>query len=169
MSEQDAEPFIKNLTMNTNEQTIQRFYTAFQKLDAEAMNACYTDDIVFLDPGFGLLRGEEVKAMWRMLCKSAKDFSLEFSGVESDEEYGNANWIARYTFSLTGKRVENRIRAHMRFRDGLICEHTDAFSFYKWSRQAFGIKGWLLGWTNFMQQKVQSGAREKLAKFMGSN
>ena len=33
---------------------ITRFYQAFQRLDAEAMSACYTDDVVFSDPAFGL-------------------------------------------------------------------------------------------------------------------
>ena len=28
---------------------ITRFYQAFQRLDAEAMAACYTDDVVFRD------------------------------------------------------------------------------------------------------------------------
>jgi hypothetical protein len=38
---------------------ITRFYQAFQRLDAEAMSACYTDDVVFSDPAFGELRGRD--------------------------------------------------------------------------------------------------------------
>jgi ketosteroid isomerase-like protein len=45
--------------MQTNADIITKFYTAFQKLDYQAMNSCYSDDIVFSDPAFGLLRGEE--------------------------------------------------------------------------------------------------------------
>ncbi|RYF89608.1 MAG: nuclear transport factor 2 family protein, partial [Chitinophagaceae bacterium] len=72
----------------TNQQTIEKFYGAFQQLDYKAMQECYSDDIVFSDPVFLVLRGEEVKCMWEMLCRNARDFSLEFSDIEHiDEEY----------------------------------------------------------------------------------
>ncbi len=54
---------------------ITRFYQAFQRLDAEAMAACYTDDVVFSDPAFGELHGRDASDMWRMLTTRAKDFS----------------------------------------------------------------------------------------------
>ena len=74
--------------MQTNEDVIRRFYTAFQQLDHKTMNACYNDEIVFSDPVFLLLKGEEVKSMWEMLCTSARDFSLSFSNIQLlDEEY----------------------------------------------------------------------------------
>ena len=38
---------------DANSALITRFYQAFQRLDAEAMVACYSDDIVFSDPVFG--------------------------------------------------------------------------------------------------------------------
>ena len=63
--------------MQTNESVITKFYTAFQQRDAATMNSCYNEDIVFSDPAFGLLKGDEVRAMWEMLCKNAKDFSLK--------------------------------------------------------------------------------------------
>ena len=34
--------------------TIEKFYTAFTNNDAEAMVACYHDNIIFEDPAFGL-------------------------------------------------------------------------------------------------------------------
>ena len=51
-----------------NEQIIRRFYSAFQRLDYKTMQECYSDDIIFFDTVFGLLKGEEVKAMCEMLC-----------------------------------------------------------------------------------------------------
>ncbi len=153
--------------MNGNEQVIQRFYTAFQKLDYTTMQNCYTDDAVFSDPVFGLLQGAEVKAMWEMLCKSAADFSLTFSDIQLlDEEYTTCHWIATYTFSKTGRRVVNKIKAHMRIENGKITEHTDKFDLWKWSRQALGIPGLLLGWSNFIQGKVHRNAKKSLEKFM---
>ena len=31
------------------------------------------------------------------------------------------------------------------FKDGKIIKHTDKFDFYRWSRQALGLMGWVLG------------------------
>ncbi|MEO0330845.1 MAG: nuclear transport factor 2 family protein, partial [Bacteroidota bacterium] len=47
-----------------HQQIIQRFYTAFQQLDPEKMVAYYDDDILFEDPAFGQLRGEQARNMW---------------------------------------------------------------------------------------------------------
>ena len=153
--------------MNPNEELVNKFYTAFQKLDFETMNSCYSEDIVFFDPVFGFLRGDEVRSMWEMLCKNAKDFSLTYSNIKHlDDEYSTCEWVATYTFSKTGKKVVNRIKANMLFTDGKIIEHSDAFSLHRWSSQALGFTGWLLGWNRFFQRKIQNGARKNLVKFM---
>ncbi|MEI2757691.1 MAG: nuclear transport factor 2 family protein [Chitinophagaceae bacterium] len=69
-------------------------------------------------------KGEEVRAMWKMLCQNAKDFSLSFSNIQHlDDEYATCQWTASYTFSKTGRRVVNNIKAYMRFADGKIIEH----------------------------------------------
>lgn len=153
--------------MDTNEQLITRFYTAFSNKDAATMNSCYSDDIVFFDPAFGLLNGEQVKAMWEMLCANAKNFSLTFGNIiHLDDEYSTCDWVATYTFSKTGRRVVNKIKANMRFANGKIVEHSDGFSLHKWSAQALGFSGWLLGWNRFFQRKIQNGARRNLLNYM---
>ncbi|MBF3199877.1 nuclear transport factor 2 family protein, partial [Pseudomonas aeruginosa] len=50
-----------------NAELIERFYQAFQRLDGEAMAACYAPQATFHDPAFGELRGREVGDMWRLL------------------------------------------------------------------------------------------------------
>ena len=153
--------------MQINTDVISKFYSAFQKLDYQTMNSCYSDDIVFNDPAFGLLRGDEAKSMWEMLCKNAKDFSLTFSNIQLlDEEYATCNWIATYTFSKTGNKVVNNIKAFMKLKDGKIIEHSDAFKLSKWAAQALGFKGVLLGWTGFMKRKIQNNARKNLIAFI---
>ncbi|HMJ48042.1 MAG TPA: nuclear transport factor 2 family protein [Ferruginibacter sp.] len=153
--------------MNINEQLITTFYRSFQKLDAAGMNECYSPDAVFFDPVFGLLNTDELKAMWAMLCNNAKDLEITFENITSiDDEYYTCNWTATYTFSRTGRKVVNKIKAYMRFSDGKIIEHSDAFSLYKWTKQAFGITGFLLGWSNFFQKKIRKQARQNLEKFM---
>jgi ketosteroid isomerase-like protein len=153
--------------MEKNKELVQCFYSAFQKLDYATMNACYSEDIVFSDPVFMVLNGSEVRAMWEMLCKNAKDFSLVFSDIELlDEEYVTCRWTATYTFSKTGRKVVNKIKAYMKIYDGKIVEHSDAFRLSTWIGQALGWKGVVFGWTGFMKKAVQKNARKNLMSFM---
>jgi len=153
--------------MQTNKEIIEQFYSAFQKRDHEAMNALYSEDIVFSDPVFGLLRGDEVRAMWKMLCANAKDLALVYSDItDIDEEYATCKWVASYTFSKTNRKVVNHIKAFMRFKDGKIIEHSDAFKLSKWAAQALGWKGVLFGWSGFVQKGIQRRGRRRLMEFM---
>jgi ketosteroid isomerase-like protein len=149
-----------------NADLIERFYGAFARRDHETMAACYTPDARFSDPVFRDLRGEEVPAMWRMLCERGIDLELSHSGVEAYGDRGSAHWEADYTFSGTGRAVHNEIDASFRFEGGLIAEHTDRFDLWAWARQALGPTGALLGWSPPVQNKIRGQARENLAKFM---
>ncbi len=154
--------------MHPHEELIETFYTSFQKLDAVAMVRCYHPNIRFSDPVFPVLNGAEVGAMWKMLCSQAKNFELTFTAIEANEQTGKAHWEARYDFSATGRRVHNKIEAGFEFQDGKIIKHTDTFDFWKWSSQALGPAGMLLGWTPLLRKKVQKQAGERLARFRNS-
>lgn len=158
---------VLNLKKMKDEKIIKLFYDAFQNFDAESMIACYHQEIKFEDPAFGVLKGEEAKNMWRMLCKSLKEQKgkIIFSTIESDGTKGTANWEAYYTFSITGQKIHNIIKAEFEFKDGLIIKHTDTFNLYKWSKQAFGLKGVLIGWTPFFKKKLNSQTNKLLTKF----
>ncbi|MCB9188588.1 MAG: nuclear transport factor 2 family protein [Flavobacteriales bacterium] len=144
---------------------IEKFYTAFTQKDWQTMQSCYHDEVIFEDPAFGKLHGDEAKKMWRMLCEQGKDLKIEFSAIEENESDGKAHWEAWYTFSLTGKKVHNVIDAAFEFKDGLIIGHKDSFNLHKWAKQALGFKGWLLGGTNFFKKKFQEQARKSLKKY----
>jgi len=154
--------------MNENERLIHRFYEAFAKLDYHTMQECYHDEAVFFDPVFQDLNAYEVRNMWEMLCRQAKNFSLTFTDVYADEEYGGCRWTATYTFSRRGRRIVNKIRAHFRFRDQKIIEHTDDFDLWKWSRQALGVTGWVLGWSELVQRKIRNTAQDNLLAFLNA-
>jgi hypothetical protein len=120
--------------MNTNEQLISKFYTAFGNNDISQMATCYHKDIVFQDPAFGILKERDPILMWKMLL-----------------ERSNGNI---------------KINAEFEFEDGLIIKHTDRFGVWKWSHQALGLKGLLLGWTSFMRNKIQESAQLSLKKYI---
>ncbi|HMD01314.1 MAG TPA: nuclear transport factor 2 family protein [Ferruginibacter sp.] len=152
---------------SNRDEIINKFYSAFNKLDHATMNSCYSEDIAFHDPVFGLLQGFQVRAMWEMLCKNATDLSITWMNIQHlDEEYSTCEWTAKYTFSKTGRPIVNHIKANMRFADGKVTEHSDAFSLHNWSKQAFGFTGWLFGWNSFYQNKIKIAARRKLAEYI---
>jgi len=145
----------------TEKETINKFYTSFQQLDAESMASCYHNNIEFEDPAFGKLNGEHAKNMWRMLCKNSKDLIIDFE-ITYDK---STKWDAHYTFSQTGKIVHNKITARFEFKDGLIIKHTDNFNLHSWAKQALGFKGWLLGNTSFFKKKLNQQTAHLLSKF----
>ena len=153
---------------NANAALIDRLYEAFARQDGDAMAACYTHDAHFADPVFTHLHGEEVGAMWRMLCGRATDLRVEHSGVKADGDEGSAHWEARYTFS-SGRAVHNVIEAQFEFRDGKIADHRDWFDLYGWSRQALGPLGSLFGWTPWLHRRIQAQARQGLEEFMAGS
>lgn len=150
----------------SGEALIEQFYSAFDRHDGDAMAACYGPSIRFSDPVFPDLRGPEAGAMWRMLTEGAEDLSVELVDHEASDERGRARWVAKYTFSQTGRSVVNDVQASFRFEDGLIVEHTDEFDFYRWARQALGPRGLLLGWTPLVRNAVRSRARASLEQYM---
>ena len=112
--------------------------------DAAAMGACYHKDVAFSDEIFPELHGDSARAMWTMLCERGKDLTVTCSNVHADSATGRAQWDAWYTFSGTGRRVHNVIRAEFTFEDGLIVRHVDRFGFWTWARQALGPVGAVL-------------------------
>jgi hypothetical protein len=129
------------------------------------MAACYHADAKFRDPVFEL-DGERIGKMWTMLCSRGEDLRVEFSNVAADADRGSADWQAWYTFKSSGRPVHNIIHANFRFADGLFIEHIDDFDFWRWSRQALGPAGLLLGWTPFIPAKVRSEAARALERFI---
>jgi ketosteroid isomerase-like protein len=149
-----------------NAALIERFYSAFARKDGETMAACYGPDARFSDPAFGELSGEQAAAMWRMFCDGEGRLEVAFSDVEASGDRGSASWSADYDFPTTGRPVHNEIEASFRFHDGLIAEHDDRFDFWRWSRQALGPIGLLLGWSPIVRGQVRSQARKRLDEYM---
>ncbi len=141
-----------------SKQLITKFYEAFARRDAEGMAGCYADDVVFSDPVFPHLKGEEARDMWRMLCERGADLVVEPSHITDS----SAHWDARYTFSATKRPVHNRIDARFVVENGTIKQHTDAFDLWSWSRQALGPVGLLLGWSPLLRNSVRSKAAHAL-------
>lgn len=145
------------------DELILRFYGAFGRGDADAMESCYHPEVSFSDPVFPVLEGRQVMQMWRALLARSTDLEVRLGEHGADEAgRGHAHWTATYTFGATGRPVVNEIGAEFRFEDGLIREHRDHFDFWRWSRQALGLPGVLLGWTPLLRARVQRDAARLL-------
>ena len=93
------------------------------------------------------------QAQWRLQVSALTDHS--------------AHWEPTYLFSATGRVVHNVIDARFEFdAQGLISRHTDRFDFWRWSRQALGAPGLLLGWSPFLRAKVRAQAAASLRRFL---
>jgi len=132
------------------------------------MAACYLPHVRFRDPVFGQLDGRGAGHMWRMLTSRSEDLRVELVEHRADADAGRARWIARYTFTATGRPVVNDVQARFRFADGLIADHEDSFSFWRWSRQALGPVGLMLGWTPILPAVTRSRARAELGRYASS-
>ena len=89
--------------MHPNEDTLNKFYAAFARLDPDTMAQCYAPDVAFDDEVFSLRGKEATMGMWRMLCEATRakglpDWKLEYSAIEADATTGRAHWDA-YTAS----------------------------------------------------------------------
>ncbi len=145
---------------------IERFYSAFAARDASAMAACYSDEARFSDPVFPQLDARQVRAMWAMLLERGKDLVVTYRMEHANAHTGRCVWNAHYTFGATGRRVHNIVHSEFELKDGLILLQKDRFHTWRWSRQALGIKGLLLGWTPLVWNKVRATAAVSLARYM---
>jgi hypothetical protein len=130
------------MTDGENRATIERLYTAMALHDAEAMAACYAPGATFTDPVFVDLRDGEPQDMWRMLVGRAGDMTVDLLEHDASGGKGSARWVARYTFSQTGRKVVNDVRSQFTFDDaGLIADQQDDFAFWRWARWACSPAG----------------------------
>lgn len=150
-----------------NKDLIKKFYTSFSEGRIKEMMECYHEDILFQDPAFGKLQGERAIKMWEMLVsqKSAHT-KISFGNIQATTDHANARWIAEYRFGKKKRKVVNNVNAVFKIKDGKIIEHHDTFDLWKWSKQALGTSGYLLGWTPYMKTKIQQSTNKKLDAFI---
>lgn len=146
---------------------VEKFYRSFAVADLDGMLSCYHKEIEFEDPAFGKLNHEMPGKMWKMLLERAKgDLKITYGHIMAGENKGSAVWEAHYHFGTEKRKVINKINASFEFKDGLIYKHKDQFDLWKWSSQALGMRGFLLGWSSFMKQKIRQRSLSLLNNYI---
>lgn len=149
-----------------HQELLEHFYHSFKYKDAEGMVACYHDDIVFTDPAFGTLRGDEAKNMWRMLLGQNSSLKVDYSNISADADSGKAHWIAEYVFSKTKRPVVNKVTSYFELKDGKIIRQIDSFDLKVWARQALGIQGTILHFFGLLPNAIQRKAKASLQAYI---
>lgn len=143
----------------------ERFYEAFMVRDHYTMGMLYAEHATFSDPVFPLLNARGARFMWKMLLTRAEDLGIEVKILEDSPMRARVEWVAYYNFGATGRRVVNRIQTEMALSNGRIVRQVDRFNLWRWSGQALGIKGWLLGWTPLVRNRIRAQAAHSLLEY----
>lgn len=153
--------------MLPSEQTIHQLYTALADGEISKIDTCYSATVNFYDPIFGVLKNDEVPAMWKMLIEKSKaNLKIKYNIIKIDAFTATVEWTANYTFGKKNKKIKNQIRSQFHFKEGLIIKQNDDFNIWNWCKQAFGFYGFFLGWTGYMQHKIQVKALSSLKKYI---
>ena len=143
----------------------ERFYEAFMVRDHYTMGLLYAEHATFSDPVFPLLNARGARTMWKMLLTRAEDLGIEVKILEDSPTHASVDWVAHYTFGATGRPVVNRVHTEMAISLGRIVSQVDSFNLWRWSGQALGAKGWLLGWTPVVRDKIRAQAAQSLREY----
>ena len=143
----------------------ERFYEAFMVRDHYTMGLLYAEHATFSDPVFPLLNARGARTMWKMLLTRAEDLGIEVKILEDSPTHASVDWVAHYTFGATGRPVVNRVHTEMAISLGRIVSQVDSFNLWRWSGQALGARGWLLGWTPLVRNKIRAQAAHTLREY----
>ena len=151
--------------MHPNVELIENFTRPSLAATMPACSRCYDPAVDFADPVF------TVQANVHTPCGTCSSAEARPSRSPSTRFKPTTQVEAR-----TGKRsiifrrpkrpVLNIIDAEFKFRNGKIYWHRDHFDFWKWSRQALGTSGMLLGWSPILHNRVRKTASANLDKFI---
>jgi hypothetical protein len=118
------------------------------------------------------IKGRDTNKMqveYKDIKKGANDLTVRYSAIREPlltlAQY-TATYTVRYLFG--GRPVTNVINATFTISptSNVILSQVDTFPFWTWARQALGVPGLLLGWSGYLQGKIQQKANANLNKFI---
>jgi hypothetical protein len=151
-------PVVTQAQSNNASEVAQQFFSALSSLNAIAATEFYADghSDLFKDPVFGLEDSAHAKAIWKLLIASSLSYSqktgveplrIDVAGIQTnsqDENQVRVYWNATYTYSETGRYVENHLTSDLTIENGKITRQRDSFDYCRWTEMALGgTKGWL--------------------------
>lgn len=135
------------------------YWNALGNRDGATMAACYAPHADFKDEVFQL-EGDAIGRMWKSLFSPGADVRIQTHPLKQTGDVVTGTWEAWYQFQ--DRDIHNVIHSTFLLQDGLIVSQRDRFNFWKWSSQALGWKGRLLGWTPLVRKAVQKQAMKRI-------
>lgn len=140
---------------------IEELLGALSKGEGARLATFYTDDARYEDPLCGTVKGDRIGRMW-IVRTGEHRVGVDVHSHEAGDTKGQARWMQTTVHPETRRKIAVEVRSTFTFRDGRIAEQRDAFSFYRWARQALGMLGWTVGWTKSVRVSMQRGFHGEL-------
>ena len=132
--------------MHPHAEVIDRLYRSLAAHDHEAMAECYDENATFQDIAFHLEGRDKIHDMWKFVTRPEPGLTATFEIVSADDDRVEARLTDHYTFTDTGRTVDNAITSTFHFKDGRIIDHRDECDPVAWANMAMtGPKAWLAG------------------------
>ena len=145
------------------ESLLSTFYKALAEGNLETLTTCYSKKNQFSDPAFGDLQGPQIMDIWTfLLSKGGENLQVETEVIYEESLSAAGQWGAKYPFGSKKRPVTNGITATFVIEDRKIVTHHDVFDLWKWSSQALGLPGMLMGWSPWFATKLRGKFRKTL-------
>ena len=139
---------------------IDRLYRSLAAHDPARMADCYDENATFRDIAFHLQGRDKIRDMWKFVTRPEPGLTVTFEIVSADDDQVKARLTDHYTFTDTGRTVDNAITSTFQFKEGLILHHNDDCDPVAWANMAMtGPRAWLAGHA----RPVQGAGREQEA------
>lgn len=143
--------------------TAERLFCALQGGDADALIRFYEPDADFYHPLLGRLRGAQIGSAWRSFLALTPDFGITFRIEQVGPGAAEVSWRQTYRFHLTARPIvitgTSQFLLRRQGAEVLIAQQIDRCDRRLWSRQALGLKGFVLsflpGWRTFVENELR--------------
>lgn len=147
--------------MSKKIEIVKEFYEALNKRDYKIVNGLYHSEAKYRDEIFDF-NGIEIHALWYNATLPEMDISVKLESIREEGDKVITEWEMRYTLDIIKRRINLKEKGVFEFKDEKIYRHTDTYDFWAWCTQAFGAIGRVMGWSNWLRNRVRNQARKSV-------
>lgn len=147
--------------MSIHVNIVKEFYEALSTGDFHAIQSFYSPEATYQDE-IVTLKGNEVFSHWFMMCREDFKTKAELIEIKENQNIVTTKWTIDYLLVPTGRRIFLEEEGYFYFNDGVIAAHRDKFDIYSFTKQGFGMLGYLIGWTSWAQNRLRKQAKKTI-------
>ena len=111
-------------TTATETATLEAFCDAIERRDAEALGACYSEEVEYADALFIALQGSLVTARWAMVFRRVPGLAVSIQGARVDAGDAVVRWDMSFP-QPRGGAIRHFMRSELRIEGGRVVRHED--------------------------------------------